>query len=97
MQAAREGGEAVTRANLPPDAAQIPLIDVSVEPLPPEIPARQDIYLVVAYTKNMGWCLRRETAAHEFSSVDKARQHASALSAIWTHRCILYARLGGGE
>ena len=75
-------------------AEQIPLIDVTPEPLPPPTPPPADMYLVVAWAKGWGWRLRCGCMAQEFVTEDGAKRFAETLSPMWRNPAIVHVHLG---
>lgn len=76
---------------------QIPLIEVTPEPLPVFTPPACDVFLVAAYMRDGDggrWKIHRETNFHEHRTREQAEGHARGLSPQWTSRCILHVHLG---
>jgi hypothetical protein len=69
---------------------QISLIDVAAEPLPEFVPPRTEIFLVLAFHRQMGiWKVHRESNRDEHASQAEAVTAAGKLAAGWTHRRVL--------
>ena len=67
-------------------------IDVTPEPIPEQVPAAQDIFLVAGFWPRGGyWAVRREN----WTNHDTA-EHAAHDAAVagWTNLSILHVRLG---
>lgn len=82
-------------------AEQVPLIDVSAEPVSLPLAPATEIFLVAAHCRGGDgrgyWKIHRETNNDEFFTREQAEAKARGLSAQWTDRTILRVRLGAAE
>ena len=71
---------------------QLPLIDVTVEPVKPPPPPETTIYLVAAFRRTAEggyWKIHRKSAFHDFPDFDAAQEHANALDGTWIEKRII--------
>lgn len=74
---------------------QIPLMDVTPEPMTPEHPRPCVVYLVYAYSEpGKYWKIHRDSNHDEYASYELAAFSASRLPPQWTHRGIIRIALG---